>query len=93
MTERFRPMVSRRGDSSVRQLEVDPSVQPFLVPCHLLRAGKLKLKVVSIVLLRTSARLAQASAGSGADGAQSVRYELSAADKAQVLGCCRVFGE
>ena len=93
MAVRFRLVVSRRGESSVRQLEEDPSIQPFLVPCHLLRAGKLKLKVVYIVLLRTSARLAPASAGSGAGGAPSVRYELSAADKAQVLGRCRVFGE
>ena len=92
MAVRFRPVVSRRGDSSVRQLEEDPSIQPFLVPCHLLRAGKVKLKVVSIAPLRTSARLAQASAGSGADGAPSVRCELSAADKAQVLERCRVFG-
>ena len=58
---------------SVRQLEEDPSIQPFLVPCHLLRAAKLKLKAVSIASPRTSARLAAATKGSSTGGAPPVR--------------------
>ena len=94
MAVRFRPVVSRRGDSSVRKLEEDPSIQPFLVPCHLLRAGKLKLKAVSIVPpphKRAPGRSCRRQSGAG--GAPPVSCELSAADKAQVLERRRVFVE
>jgi len=89
---RLRPVVTRRGESSVRQLQYDPSLPPFLVPCHLLRVGKLKLVEVAVAPARTSARLAPGGGG-GPVAPRIVHFELSAADKANVLERCRVFGD
>ena len=89
LVRRLRPMVTLRGEPSRRLLEIDSSVAPFLVPCHLLRLGKIKLKEATITPPRASARL---SGGSGVlSVAPVVRYELKAADKALVLERCRVF--
>ena len=89
LVRRLRPMVTLRGEPSHRLLEIDSSVAPFLVPCHLLRLGKIKLKEATITPPRASARL---SGGSGVlSVAPVVRYELKAADKALVLERCRVF--
>lgn len=88
LARRLRPVVTLRGEPSLRPLEIDLSITPFLVPCHLLRLGKLKLKESKIAPPRTSARLN----ASGAPALAPVsRYELKAADKALVLGRRRVF--
>ena len=88
LARRLRPVVTLRGEPSLRPLEMDLSITPFLVPCHLLRLGKLKLKESKIAPPRTSARL-------NANGAPALapvaRYHLKAADKALVLERCRVF--
>lgn len=39
--QRFRPAVTARGESSTNLLELDVTTGPDLVPCHLLRVGKL----------------------------------------------------
>ena len=89
LVRRLRPMVTLRGEPSRRLLEIDSSVAPFLVPCHLLQLGKIKLKEATITPPRASAQL---SGGSGVlSVAPVVRYELKAADKALVLERCRVF--
>ena len=43
---RLKPQTTRRGQDSVRLLEIDSQTPPFLVPTKLLREGKLKLKKV-----------------------------------------------
>ena len=46
--ERLKPVTTLRGESSVRLLEVDKGVKPFLVPTHLLRQGKLNSKLKQV---------------------------------------------
>ena len=85
----LRPVVTLRGEPSLRLLEIGLSITPFLVPCHLLRLGKLKLKLKESTIAppRTSAGLN----ASGALALASVsRYDLKAADKALVSERCRV---
>ena len=42
--KRMKPVTTRRGQDSVRLLEIDGRTGAFLVPTKLLRAGQLKLK-------------------------------------------------
>lgn len=79
--QRFRPAVTARGESSTNLLELDVTTGPDLVPCHLLRVGKLELR-------RLEAASARALRG-GRGSAVLTKYELSPSDKARVT--CEIF--
>ena len=53
---RFRPATTARGDNSACMFELDDRVKSFLVPCHLLRVGKISLKRVDVVPARNLRR-------------------------------------
>jgi hypothetical protein len=57
---------------------------PFLVPCHLLRVGKLELQISHSAPLR---------ALRSGKGAPITRFELSRADKTRVYELCRIFDD
>jgi hypothetical protein len=80
---RFCPAITARGESSNSFFELDETTAPFLVPCHLLRVGKLELSRVDAAPSRNL------RGGRGARGA--ARYEISPAIKAKVYELCRIF--
>lgn len=77
----FQPVVTSRGEVSTILYEDNSKVIPFLVPCHLLRVGKLKLRRIEVPVKQTR------SGGSG----PKYQYKLEAADKAIIYERCRVF--
>ena len=66
--KRLKPVTTRRGQDSVRLLEVDEKTPPFLAPSKLLRAGKLKLKKTEIASRPSRSRMSPSS---------RVQYELT----------------
>ena len=87
LVRRLRPATTGRGADSTRHYSLDMTVEPFLVPCHLLRVGKIKLKEQAVALPRRSSRstatIATTASSSGA------RFELKAEVKAQIYERCR----
>lgn len=77
----FQPVVTTRGEVSTILYEVKSKVAPFLVPCHLLRIGKLQLRRIEVPARHTR------SGG----GTPRYQYKLEAADKAIIYERCRVF--
>ena len=80
---RFRPSTTARGECSTSLFELDETTAPFLVPCHLIRVGKLAIKRIDAAASRTL------RGGRGALAAP--KYELSPSDKARVYELCRIF--
>ncbi len=80
---RFRPAITARGECSTTMFELDGTTGPFLVPCHLLRVGKIELR-------RLEAAPVRALRG-GRGSNVPTRYELSQSDKAHVYEQCRIF--
>ena len=78
---RFRPATTARGDNSACMFELDDRVKSFLVPCHLLRVGKISLKRVDVVPARNLRR----------GNASITKFELSVADKGRIYELCRIF--
>jgi len=87
LVRRLRPATTGRGADSTRHYSLDMTVEPFLVPCHLLRVGKIKLKEQAVALPRRSSRstatIATTASSSGA------RFELKAEVKGQIYERCR----
>ena len=79
---RFRPAMTARGECSTTLFELDVTTGPFLVPCHLLRVGKLDLRRIEAATVR--------ALRGGRGSAVPTRYELSPSDKAQVFELCRI---
>ena len=79
---RLRPATTTRGELSTNIFELDESTDPFLVPCHLLRVGKLQLQIASS---------APGRALRSGRGLPITRFELSRADKTRVYELCRIF--
>jgi hypothetical protein len=82
--KRFRPSKTVRGECSTSLFELDEATGSFLVPCHLLRVGKLSLKQVGSAQTR-------AFRGSRGASAAASKYELSQSDKTRVYELCRIF--
>ena len=82
--KRFRPSKTARGECSTSLFELDEATGSFLLPCDLLRVGKLSLKRMNIAPTR-------ALRGSRGTPAASSKYELSPSDKARVYELCRIF--
>ena len=80
---RFRPSTTARGECSTSLFELDETTAPFLVPCHLIRVGKLAIKRIDAAASRTL------RGGRGALAAP--KYELAPSDKARVYELCRIF--
>ena len=78
---RLKPQTTRRGQDSVRLLEIDSQTPPFLVPTKLLREGKLKLKKIE-----TEGRPSRS-------GPASIRihYELPRGKREELESLCRMF--
>jgi hypothetical protein len=79
--QRLRPVKTARGESSTCLYEVDSITTPFLVPCHLLRIGELRLQRSEVPTRRTR------SGGSG----PTYQYKLEASAKATIYERCRIF--
>ena len=78
--QRLRPATTGRGADSARFFCIDTTIEPFYVPCHLLRVGKIKL---SPEVTRTSARLSSTS------NEPSRRFRLGAETKRVIYERCR----
>ena len=88
MVERLRPAVTSRGADSTTLFEVDMTLKAFIVPCHLLRVGKIKL------IERPGPRRTQPRRGSApATAAAAAQFELKAEIKAQIYERCRCWGD
>ena len=81
---RLRPATTTRGEISTNLFELDESTGPFLVPCHLLRVGKLELQISHSAPIR---------ALRSGRGTPITRFELSRADKTKVYELCRIFDD
>ena len=81
---RLRPATTTRGEISTNLFELDESTGPFLVPCHLLRVGKLELQISHYAPIR---------ALRSGRGTPITRFELSRADKTKVYELCRIFDD
>jgi len=80
---RFCPAVTARGESSTNFFELDEATPPFLLPCHLLRVGKLDLNRVDAAPARNLR---------GGRGSRAVaKYELPPVIKTRVYELCRIF--
>ena len=77
----LRSAKTSRGESSACMYEVDFKAKPFLVPCHLLRVGKLRLQRVEVPSKRTR------SGGAG----PLFQFKLEASDRAIIYERCRIF--
>ena len=83
---RLRPATTGRGADSTRYYCIDMTIEPFLVPCHLLRVGKIKLKE------QAAARRSVRSVRSAAVNATTVspsHFDLKAEIKKQIYERCR----
>ena len=78
--KRLKPVTTRRGQDSVRLLEVDEKTPPFLAPSKLLRAGKLKLKKTEIASRPSRSRMSPSS---------RVQYELTKEQRTELELKCR----
>ena len=78
--KRLKPVTTRRGQDSVRLLEVDNKTPAFLVPTKLLRAGKLKLKKIET----------QGRASRSGPAAVRVQFELTREQRTELELQCRV---
>ena len=78
-TKRMTPGTTRRGQDSVRLLEIDGRTGAFLVPTKLLRAGKLKLKRIE-----TDGRASRAG-----PAAARVQFELTREQRTELELKCR----
>ena len=74
------PAITARGECSTTMFELDGTTGPFLVPCHLLRVGKIELR-------RLEAAPVRALRG-GRGSTVPTRYELS---PSHVYEQCRIF--
>ena len=79
--KRLKPVTTRRGQDSVRLLEVDNKTPAFLVPTKLLRAGKLKLKKIET----------QGRASRSGPAAVRVQFELTREQRTELELQCRVY--
>ncbi len=80
---RFRPSTTARVECSTSLFELDETTASFLVPCRLIRVGKLAIKRIDAAASR------KLRGGRGALAAP--KYELSPSDKARVYELCRIF--
>ena len=85
---RLRPATTVRGLDSTRYHSIDMTVEPFLVPCHLLRVGKIKLKEQAVAPPHRSIRSAATNATTEPPS-RSSHFELKAEIKAQIYERCR----
>ena len=94
MVKRLRPATTGRGGDSTRLFELDTSLRSFLVPCHLIRVGKIQLIESAVPRVRRSARSASSSSsgGAGGSGSGAAQYELKAETKAKIYERCRCWG-
>ena len=90
MVTRLRPAATGRGGNSTRLFELDTTIRPSLIPCHLIRVGKIKLIQSAAPGMRRSARTASRGGGGGRGAA--FQYELKAEIKAQIYERCRCWG-
>ena len=88
MVKRLRPAATGRGADSTRFFEVDTTLLPFLIPCHLIRVGKIKL----LQQAASRVRLARACSSSNSSNAGAVQYELKAEIKSKIYERCRIWG-
>lgn len=79
--KRLKPVTTRRGQDSVRLLEIDDKTPAFLVPTKLLRAGKLKLKKIE-----TQGRASRSGAAR-----VRVQFELTREQRTELELKCRVY--
>ena len=87
LVRRLRPATTGRGADSTRHYSLDMTVEPFLVPYHLLRVGKIKLKEQAVALPRRSSRSTATNATTASSS--RARFELKAEVKAQIDERCR----
>ena len=78
---RLKPQTTRRGQDSVRLLEIDSQTPPFLVPTKLLREGKLKLKKIE-----TEGRPSRSG-----PAPIRIHYELPRGKREELESLCRMF--
>ena len=77
--KRMKPVTTRRGQDSVRLLEIDGRTGAFLVPTKLLRAGKLKLKRIET----------EGRASRSGPAAARVQFELTREQRTELELKCR----
>lgn len=88
VVQRLRPAVTSRGADSTTLFEVDTTLKAFMVPCHLLRVGKIKL------IERSGPRRTQPRRGRApATAPTAAQFELKAEIKAQIYERCRCWGD
>ena len=91
LVSRLKPVLTGRSPST-RMFELDTSLVPFLVPCHLLRVGKIPLKSMPLRSQpRRSTSSTESSSSSTSSEARSMRFELPVASKAAIYERCRIF--
>ena len=78
--ERRRLATTGRKPDSTQHYSIDMTIEPFLVPCHLLRLGKIQL---------TEQAVAPPRRGRSGAAAATSRFELKAETKAKIYERCR----